>query len=471
VLNASQIKRLDHLKSLSNPSILVQRADRLGDAIFISPVIEQLYEAFPNATINLLTSSVGCELFYHHPYIKSIRICRSDVLTDWASWFQEVQFLKQQGYDAYVSLWNHPRLAWLGFAANIPIRCGDSSSLILSICYNHSVSLPWANATCHQTHYNSLVLSGLGIKEHSTNRTIYPDPASYQAQYKHWKQVISLEKTVVILCGTGGSSDPIPSQSIIEWLTTSNHLHSYHVILVGQLNHSDPLTSFNANNVWNKVNQTSLAELITLIDLADVVIGGDTGPSHIASFLNKPLIFYSPLKTQLPSAWGPLSDYAVIIRYDYFTYSDKTTPLIKQLDEAFYNLTHNSNLHIAKTEEEKHHRLLKHSIRVLTIERSHLPFSNNDLSCFKELQNQGLILFKLTLSPIWIFQLFSIIHIIRQRNITVIMAHTLPAGLLWIIRFTMGTIFQYRKPIFVSLAKLLSYNLSDLWSILKTKTW
>tara|TARA_Y100001970_G_scaffold226479_1_gene280037 strand:- start:4716 stop:6134 length:1419 start_codon:yes stop_codon:yes gene_type:complete len=472
VLNASQLKRLNHLKSLTSPKILLQRADRLGDAIFISPVIEQIHDVFPKARIDLLTSSVGCDLFYHHPHVKNIRILSNKVLTNWKYWFKELFFLKQQDYDAYICLWNHPRLAWLGFAANIPIRCGDSSSLLLNMCYNHAVSLPWENMTYHQINYNCLLLSGLGITSKSLNRSLYPDPIAYQNQYNQWQQTLSSsKKSIVIICGTGGSSDPIPSQVIIEWITTSAQIATYQVILVGQLDHNDPLISFKTDGIWNKINKTSLSELITIIDLADVIVGGDTGPSHLASFLNKALIFYSPLKKQAPSSWGPFSDYSVIIRYDYLSPNDEPIPLITLLDTAFCNLTQNPNLNFAKTEQEKYARLLKHSIRILIFESLRSKLNKDTLSCIQQLQNQGLILYQFKLPIVWILTVFSIINIIRNRNITVIMAHTLPLGLLPLIRFIMGTIFQYRKPLFISFSDLPPDNLVDIWSILKTKKW
>ena len=472
MLNTTQLKRLNDFKSLSNPTILIQRADRLGDAIFVGPVIEQIHDTFPNATIDLLTSSVGCDLFYHHPNVNDIRILNNEALTNARAWFKELQFLKQKKYDAYICLWNHPRLAWLGFAAYIPIRCGDSSSLLLSLCFNHATFLPWANITYHQINYNCMLLSGLGINSTKINRTLYPDPDSYESQYAQWKQSLSHSKnSVVILCGTGGSSDPIPSQVIIDWIKTTKTLDGYCIILVGQLSDDDPLTTFEFPNTLNKINQTSLSELITLIDLADIVIGGDTGPSHLASFLNKPQIFYSPLKRQLPSAWGPFSDYAVILREDYLKSHDSKTPLTKLLDTAFHNLSKNPKLTLATTEEEKQHRLLKNSIRVLVLESAHSKLSNNNLSCIETLKSQGLILFTKTLPILWIFNLFLIINTIRQRNITVIMAHRLPLGLLSLIRFIMGTIFQYRKPLFVNLNELTSDKLEDVWKLLKTKEW
>jgi hypothetical protein len=54
-----------------------------------------------------------------------------------------------------------------------------------------------------------------------------------------------------------------------------------------------------------------------LIDLTDYYVGGDTGPTHLASFLGKPIVFFSSRKINPPNRWGPFSPYQRIIRKEY----------------------------------------------------------------------------------------------------------------------------------------------------------
>ena len=57
-------------------------------------------------------------------------------------------------------------------------------------------------------------------------------------------------------------------------------------------------------------------ELVTLIQKVDFYVGPDTGPTHLASFLNKPLLVFFLKRSLFPTRWGPVSDCFQILRTD-----------------------------------------------------------------------------------------------------------------------------------------------------------
>ena len=65
--------------------ILIQRADRLGDVILSTPVIETLKQKFPNCELHVLTSKIGSEYLKQHPLVNKV------IVVDWAMkpWFVE----------------------------------------------------------------------------------------------------------------------------------------------------------------------------------------------------------------------------------------------------------------------------------------------------------------------------------------------------------------------------------------------
>ena len=99
---------------------LIQRADRLGDVIFSLPVIEQLNETYPNLEIHMLTSSIGSKICHNHPKIAKVYQINVDHSLFSKASRQVIRKLKQEKYDLYISLWNHPRMALLGCLARIP---------------------------------------------------------------------------------------------------------------------------------------------------------------------------------------------------------------------------------------------------------------------------------------------------------------------------------------------------------------
>ena len=102
--------------------------------------------------------------------------------------------------------------------------------------------------------------------------------------------------------GRGKSLSAAAIQQICE------RVHPQRVVIAGQ-KHPDPLRSVPFNGI-NLLNQTSLEQLVWLIRRATFVITVDSGPSHLAAALKRPMIAIHTWSD--PRSVGPYWDQAWI---------------------------------------------------------------------------------------------------------------------------------------------------------------
>ena len=90
-----------------------------------------------------------------------------------------------------------------------------------------------------------------------------------------------------------------------------------------------------SNKFINLCGKTNMRDLVLLIKNAELVIVGDSGPMHIASSLNVPVIaLFGPTN---PQKWGPVSNNSVVLsidedcKYCYKTHCPKHLECLKKI--------------------------------------------------------------------------------------------------------------------------------------------
>lgn len=338
-------------------------------------MITALRDLYPEAEIHALTSAVGAEILKLHPDITKVHCYK--VGSGLKALWQLSQQLKAENYILYISVWNHPEMAWVGRLAGIPLRIGDASNPSLRWLYTHPVRQNWGNMTMHWSSFNLSLLRPLlpafsrlrrekeGIpkgyrplesRENSGDSTespgytgktaqpgymgkneqhVYPFQSDkYPPKYPTPVGVHGDEATeakialkigsrehdprlrVAIFVGTGGTNFPIPESAILRLVSRLTEAGQYRILLCGQAA-TPELMSLTQSNIINLIGKTSLPELIAWIRQSDIYVGPDTGPTQIASMMGKSIVFFSPVKPNPPAYWGPLSPAFRIIREEY----------------------------------------------------------------------------------------------------------------------------------------------------------
>ncbi len=458
---------------MKNPyqKILIQRADRLGDVVLILPVIDALRSAYPDAEIHVLTSKIGAQFLDGHPDVTNIIADSSEEGVFSAGYKLLIQEIKVEKYTLYISLWNDRKYALLGFLAHIPKRLGDATDLTLALFYTQPIRQNWKDITRHQIEFNLDLLRPIGIKSSLKNGHVHIDEiAAANIQKRIRKVVNGAKKIILIFTGTGGTNEPIPEKAVQDFIQLIHLKNEFQIILAGQHTKGSLFNASKDSRVLNLVGQTSIKELVALIDASHFYIGPDTGPTQIASFLQKPMLFFSSMKPNPPARWGSLSPYCVIIRKEYTCYHDKMDACTPKtcfsyvtgttLFQSFYELINQKSLNESRVGQELKRFHLKHTLRTLLLTRSLDEYD----ACFSSIQNHRddhLLIFPYYVHRWSLTTVLRLIKLVKKHNINVLQG-PIPFWVRRLIQLYMGIVEVYTRPVFEPLGFLPEYNTDEL---------
>ncbi|NDC82456.1 lipopolysaccharide heptosyltransferase family protein [bacterium] len=440
--------------------ILVQRADKLGDVVFTLPVIDWLRFKFPDAEIHFITSVIPAELIMFQRSINRVISLKHPIRI--IDIYRLGRQLKSEKYDLYLSLWNDPKMAWLGQIIGIPNRIGDATNLSLKWLYTATVRQPWENLRIHQIEFNMMLLAPLGW-DGKWKWAIDIDPDSRHSIMDKLNSVRQEGQSIVtVVCGSGGSNLPIPHHVVRS--TAEVLSETALVVLVGQVD-DELLTGFSLDGVLNLLNATSLKELVAWLSLSDVVVGADTGPIHIAAALNKKIVFCPIIKSNFPTRFGPWGKSVEIIRTDFLCETHPPKMCIDRycralpdditIIEATDRLLEND---IDQRRSEIRRLFFMRSIHILVVVPT--PVQHHAMQRLSSRwKNHGMILIPiLCVRP----SAFRLAKMASRYNCTVVFAPNVSIATMKRARLIAGIVYQYIRPIYAKMPLSVNEDLDEV---------
>lgn len=289
--------------------ILVIRTDRIGDVILTLPVIDTLKFNFPASEIDFLVNKRIAELIYDYPNINKVHAIEKENIKD-------IKRIAQEGrYDLAVVERPKFKTALALFLAGVKYRLGTGYrwySFLFNIRhYGHR-----KYAEKHELEYNLDLLDEIGCSRLSEvkPKLDVKEPEILSMQMKMKEHNIPFDKPFIIIHpGMMGSALAWKKENFIELI---NLLHSKEITNINIIITGTPAEDELLKEVSGKtddrvfiVNYLSLKEFAALIKLAKIFISNSTGPIHIAAAVGTFVIgFYSPIKVQSETRWGPYTD-------------------------------------------------------------------------------------------------------------------------------------------------------------------
>jgi len=289
----------------SGGNLLCIRLSALGDVVHCMNALTLLRRNRPAAHITWIVENSAAGLLENHPYIDDLipipRVDWGSAIKDpwrWAEVVPEVTELaaglRRAKFDVSIDFQSSLKSSWLVAAAGAPVRVGFAPPISRELNHlfqNRLVTVPARD--CHRVQRNLALLSPFGIsgeyspavlpcatehKEVAENIwdalkrpliVIHPG-ASQFAKFKRWipecygelacRLVRELDAAVLVSFGPG-------EEALARRVVVSSR---HEARLVPRLSHLQQLTG--------------------LLNKADLFIGGDTGPMHLASALGTPVV-------------------------------------------------------------------------------------------------------------------------------------------------------------------------------------
>jgi heptosyltransferase-2 len=294
---------------MKSKKIVIRAPNWIGDSILALPAMANLQRNFPESELWVAANEWVSDLFRMEDYLEGIiPLPQQNSLKNLNL---SARRLKEFTFDLGILLTNSFRSAFLFYLARIPQRWGyrrDGRGFLLT------KGPPIHNRVdrYHQAHYYLDLLSGLGLKNYTTELNLSLDRREL-AWTKEWLESQNIEpKKPLVIINPGAFYGPAkrwPASKYSELASLLQEKNNAQIVIVGSETEV-PLAEHIATDMPEKpfilAGQTSLSRLAAIISLGSVFISNDSGPMHLANALKIPVIaLFGPTD---PFRTGPYQD-------------------------------------------------------------------------------------------------------------------------------------------------------------------
>ena len=265
--------------------ILVIRADSLGDAVLTLPAIQSLKHRFPEARMDFVVSPAVRDFYtYYFPSAK-LHLLPELNLKHCLRLKNEIKKVK---YELAVDFRGDVRTLFLAWLAGIPHRWGRDGTgggFLLT----HKLKNPYER---HEILEN-LALTETNEKTPPIQFPPLPDSPSISATLKEQMSRLGSKKKIFIHIGAGYPSKRWPASRFIELAKQVQEKKMGVPIFIGSAEEKRLLEPYRARLGYEWLDlagKTTLPELLGLVQQADLFIGNDSGPAHLAALMNRKLL-------------------------------------------------------------------------------------------------------------------------------------------------------------------------------------
>jgi len=293
--------------------ILLVQLDHLGDAILTTGMFGPLKQRFPQAQIDVLAAPWNCDVFASVAEVDRVDVCRHVRFAPGRSlaWIPATVIwglrLRKRRYDLAIDVrgeFPHNLLVWLSGARRRLGWASGGGGFLLT-------DKPEFVVNRSETQSRAALLACLGISRAEPLRPLFrPSDAAIETATHAWNEIESAsERTRIVLhVGAGTPAKRWPAE---HWRRLVEHLAAeseYAVALVGTS--ADTPTAraiLGASTSPDAVDWTGrfgIDELAAVVKQADLLVGADSGPAHLAAAVGTPVVVLFS-GTNSPGQWQP----------------------------------------------------------------------------------------------------------------------------------------------------------------------
>lgn len=307
------------IKKTSPLKLLVIRNDKLGDFMLAFPCFAAAKNNLPNVEIHALVPTYTEAMAKYCEWIDEVIIdpgkdsgLRANI--------NLLKNIKQQNYDAVITLFSTTRIGLITKLAGIPYRLAPATKLA-QIFYNHKLVQRRSRSEKPEYIYNLdllyFFLKQKNIKEIQKPNSPYLEYDKDEVKQLHQQFIQQYEipekhKLVFLHAGSGGSANNLSPQ---QFATLAKKLtsNSGHTIVItagpGEIDIAK-MVAAELTDIPYVIfeSKQGLINFSKHIQFADVFIAGSTGPLHIAGALDTPTAgFYTLRRSATPLRWQTLN--------------------------------------------------------------------------------------------------------------------------------------------------------------------
>lgn len=299
--------------------ILIIRNDKLGDFVLSLPVYALLKNNIANSDIHALVPDYTASLANICPSINKV-IIDPGADSTLTQQYQLLKILRNEKYDAIITLFSTTRIGLLAFASGTKYRLAPATKLA-QIFYNHKLTQRRSRSLKPEYEYNidlaKKYLDDINQSSIDIPNTPYLqfdnneiDSTKKEFYKKH--NINKNKKLIFVHPGTGGSATNIDIEQYAELIKYINISDNYTFVITAgpnEIKSAEELSSLIIDISHVVYHSTDgLVYFSKLIQTCELFISASTGPLHIAGALNRPTAaFYQRRRSATPLRWQTLN--------------------------------------------------------------------------------------------------------------------------------------------------------------------
>ena len=307
---------------MSFSNILIVKLSAIGDVIHALPVAGALKQHFPQARITWVVEKPAYDLLTNNPHIDEIIIFDKPRFKSLAGSMRNaplfVRELRSRQFDLALDLQGLFKSAAIAYLSGAPRRYVYCNAREYSHLLARRVCGPHTNGHIVEQYLD--VVRELGAHVTGAEWAIYPTEQEQQAAENVATTTgLSFAKPYVVLApGANWPNKRWPVNNfsrLVDWLAAQN-IQAVIIGGPGDQQLAEQIVTRAQSAPVNIVGQTSLKQLAYIISNAKALVGGDTGPMHLAAALKTPVVaLMGPTDIRRNGPYGQL-DNALVTAYD-----------------------------------------------------------------------------------------------------------------------------------------------------------
>ena len=300
--------------------VLILKPSSLGDVVHALPVLHGLRKRFPDATIDWLIAAPFAPLLEGQPDLNETilfdrsrfgRLARSPRVA--RSFLSFARALRARRYDLAIDLQGLFRTGFLSRVTGAPVRIGFRAAREGAwVFYTHRIDVP--DPDMHAVDKNYLVAKMLGFADVPVEFDLKISQQAHDSIQQKLTDagVDQTARMILVVPGARWETKRWPVERFAETIDRIHSDATAACVLAGgpdEVATCGRIAACCQTRPVNLCGQTTIPQMASLIDRADVVLCHDSAAAHLAVACNSPLVCLSgPTNPHRTGPYGRLED-------------------------------------------------------------------------------------------------------------------------------------------------------------------
>ena len=298
--------------------ILIVRLRRIGDIVMTTPALNLLREHFPAAEITYVVDDPYLELVEGHPDLNDIIVVAKKLKV--TGFLRHIRTIRKRRYDVLIDFHGGPRASLFTFFSKACLKIG------YRIKYRHfiyDITIPRESEEgyIHSVESHVNLIKALGISPSSISKPKLPSAKALEAErvqrFLRRNHCLGY-KLITLHISAGNEFRDWGTDKIIALTDLLAGINDVKILLIGGEEDKGieaEIVNKSSAPLISSVGQLNLRELRELISTSSLFVGPDSGPMHIASTTNTPIVaLFGPT---LPAHFAPWEAKATLLEKEF----------------------------------------------------------------------------------------------------------------------------------------------------------